>query len=60
MGSCAVEILVDSESTHNFVDHLIVQGTKLSVHKGSSLQVRVANGEKLLSRGNGVEVFKIQ
>lgn len=58
VGSCAVEILVDS--THNFVDPLVVQDAKLMVHQASSLQVRVVNGEKLLSQGSGVEAFKIQ
>ncbi|XP_040996067.1 uncharacterized protein LOC121242242 [Juglans microcarpa x Juglans regia] len=56
VGSCAVEILVDSGSTHNFVDLLVVKDAKLMAHQASTLQVRVANGEKLLSQGSGCDV----
>ncbi|XP_042958052.1 uncharacterized protein LOC122293563 [Carya illinoinensis] len=60
VGSCVVEILVDSGSTHNFLDPLVVQTAKLKVHKDSKLQVEVANGDKLISGGRCEEVIKVQ
>ncbi|XP_041025452.1 uncharacterized protein LOC121265848 [Juglans microcarpa x Juglans regia] len=60
IGPCSVEILIDSGSTHNFLDPLVVQEAKLSVRKDCSLQVRVANSDKILSQGRGEEVIKIQ
>ncbi|XP_040988925.1 uncharacterized protein LOC121236540 [Juglans microcarpa x Juglans regia] len=57
---CSVEILIDSGSTHNFLDPLVVQEAKLNVRKDYSLQVRVANGDKILSQGRGEELIKIQ
>ncbi|KAF5469943.1 hypothetical protein F2P56_010498 [Juglans regia] len=60
IGSCVVEILVDSGSTHNFLDPLVVQAAKLKVHDDLKLQVRVANGDKLVSSGSCEEVIKVQ
>ncbi|KAF5468876.1 hypothetical protein F2P56_012987 [Juglans regia] len=60
IGACAVEILVDSGSTHNFLDPLVVQKAKLRIERDSSLQVRVDDGTKVLSRGKGEEVVRIQ
>ncbi|XP_035544639.1 uncharacterized mitochondrial protein AtMg00860-like [Juglans regia] len=40
--------MVDSGSTHNFLDPLVVQAAKLKVHDDSKLQVRVGNGDRLL------------
>lgn len=37
IGACSVEILVDSGSTHNFLDLLVVQEAKLKTEKDSSL-----------------------
>ncbi|XP_042987252.1 uncharacterized protein LOC122315435 isoform X1 [Carya illinoinensis] len=60
IGSCVVEILVDSGSTHNFLDPVVVKAAKLTVQQDSCLQVCVANGEKIITQGSGQEVFKIQ
>ncbi|KAF5468519.1 hypothetical protein F2P56_012664 [Juglans regia] len=60
IGSYVVEILVDSGSTHNFLDPLVVQAAKLKVHDDLKLQVRVANGDKLVSSGSCEEVIKVQ
>ncbi|XP_042979911.1 uncharacterized protein LOC122310090 [Carya illinoinensis] len=46
IGSFAVKILVDSESTHNFLDPLVVEAANLTVEKDVGLQVRVANEAK--------------
>lgn len=60
VGSFTVEILVDSRSTHNFLDPLVVEATKLRIQKDSSLQVKVANGDKILSQGRCEEAVRIQ
>ncbi|KAF5471969.1 hypothetical protein F2P56_008726 [Juglans regia] len=60
IGSFTVEILVDSGSTHNFLDPLVVEATKLKVEKDVGLQVQVANGAKIVSQGRCVEVVNIQ
>ncbi|XP_042972693.1 uncharacterized protein LOC122304485 [Carya illinoinensis] len=60
VGSCVVEVLVDSGSTHNFLDPLVVKEAKLRVQQDSCLQVCVANGERIVTQGNGQEVIKIQ
>lgn len=57
IGSCAVEILVDSRSTHNFLDTIVVQEAKLKVQDDLNLQVRVANGDRLLSKGKCEELI---
>lgn len=60
IGTCPVEILVDLESTHNFLDPLVVNAVTLQVYFDSSLQVRVANGAKVMSKGSCEEVITIQ
>lgn len=60
IGACVVEILVDSGSTHKFLDPLIIQAARLKIEKYSSLQVRVANGATVMSQGKGEEVIRIQ
>lgn len=51
IGVKLVVILVDLRSTHNFLDPGIAQLTRLKIEEATSLQVKVANGEKLLSKG---------
>ncbi|XP_042964611.1 uncharacterized protein LOC122298826 [Carya illinoinensis] len=60
LGSCVVEVLVDSGSTHNFLDPAVVQAAKLKVQQDSCLQVCVANGEKIVTQGSGQEIIKLQ
>lgn len=51
---------MDSGSTYNFLDPLVIKATKLKVEKGASLQVKVANGDIVLSQGQCEETIKIQ
>lgn len=61
IGAQAVVILVDSASTQNFLDPHIAKIAKLKVCEGPQLQVKVANGEKLVSKGRCEEsCVKIQ
>lgn len=46
-----VVILIDTGSTHNFLDFTLVQKCKLALQRGQPIQVRVANGEVLTSDG---------
>ncbi|XP_042943585.1 uncharacterized protein LOC122277593 [Carya illinoinensis] len=49
-------ILVDSRSTYNFLDLVVTCVSKFRVEETLKLQVKVANGEKLLSIGTKVVV----
>ncbi|KAF5468849.1 hypothetical protein F2P56_012962 [Juglans regia] len=60
IGSVSVEILVDSGSTHNFLDPMVVEATKLKVIRDEALQVRVANGTKILTQGKCDQLVTIQ
>lgn len=60
IGPLSVEILVDSGSTHNFLDPLVVKAAKLSVQKDVGLQVKVANGARVMSHGKCEETVTIQ
>lgn len=56
-----VVILVDSGSTHNFLDPSVVSKNKLPINGAGRLMVWVANGEILQSMGNCNSVLtKIQ
>lgn len=46
-----MKILEDSGSTHNFLNPLEVQAAKLRIENDYSFQVRVANGDNVLSKG---------
>lgn len=48
-----VVILIDSSSTHNFVDPTIAKRSKFLVCMKENVKVRVANGDQLLSEGKG-------
>lgn len=56
IGGKRVIILIDSGSTHNFLNSSIVQSSKLLVSKESRVRVQVANGEQILSEGKCVAV----
>lgn len=60
IGSFLVEILVDSQSTHNFLNPLVVEAAKLRIVKDSRLQAKVANGDKILSQRRCEEAIRIQ
>lgn len=53
-----VVILIDSGSTHNFLDSSIVKKTQLLLNQESIIKVQLANGEQLLSESKcaGVRV----
>ena len=46
-----IVILVDSGSTHNFLDLSVVKRTKISRNFLQIIKVTVANGEEILSEG---------
>jgi hypothetical protein len=64
IGGKRVIILIDSGSTHNFLDSSVVQSSRLLVSKESRVRVQVANGEQILSEGKcaavAVEVQKFR
>lgn len=49
VGGKNVVILIDSRSTHNFLDPSIIRRGQLVTKKGEEIKVRVANGELLTS-----------
>ncbi|KAK8260908.1 hypothetical protein V6Z12_D13G150900 [Gossypium hirsutum] len=51
VGSCMAVILVDSGSTHNFIDLRLVNRLSLPVINQEKLKVSVANGSFLFTRG---------
>ncbi|NAW49764.1 retroviral-like aspartic protease, partial [Salmonella sp. gx-f5] len=51
IGGERVLLLVDSGSTHNFLDSSIVRKAKLKVDTTQKLKVQVANGELVTSEG---------
>jgi hypothetical protein len=56
-----VVILLDSDSTHSFLDPAILRRVPLHVDTGVKLQIRVANGSKIESEGRCHSVtLKIQ
>ncbi|XP_035543565.1 uncharacterized protein LOC118347658 [Juglans regia] len=56
-----VVILVDSRSSHNFVESTLITRLKLPIDASSNLNVRVANGQSLRSGGVCKEVrLKVQ
>lgn len=61
MGSQWVIILIDTRSTHNFLDPAIVRRWQLPFNQANKVRVRVASGEQLLSEGECISTkFRIQ
>lgn len=58
-GICSMKILMDSSIKFNFLNPFVVQSARLRVHSESNLQVRVANGTKLVRKGKRDEVISI-
>ncbi|XP_035549739.1 uncharacterized protein LOC118349426 [Juglans regia] len=46
-----VLILIDSDSTHNFVDTMVAVNSGLCLHKANPMQVKIANGDVVSSEG---------
>lgn len=45
----SVKVLIDSGSTHNFIDSEAARKARLEIHKEGTMDVMVANGEKINS-----------
>jgi hypothetical protein len=58
LGNLKVVILIDSGSTHNFMDAALIHKLQLLINKASVVKVQVANGEVIVSEGkcDGVKV----
>jgi hypothetical protein len=61
VNGCVVVILIDTRSTHNFMDPSIQQRAHLYLQSTTRLLVRVANGDSLCSTGKCVDIsFHVQ
>lgn len=49
MGSFSIEILVDSRSTHNFLDPIMVNTLIIKEANDTIIQIKVSNGESIFS-----------
>lgn len=56
LGRHPLVILIDSGSTHNFLDPKVVKKARLSIQGSSAMEVMVATGERLPSKGMCVDV----
>lgn len=46
-----VVLMIDSGSTHNFIDWSVAKRSKFSIYLEESVKVRVGNGDQLVSEG---------
>lgn len=60
VGSFSFDILVNSSSTHNFIDPLVATVVKMRIEKKATMEVNVSNGQKLVSQGKGQQLTAIQ
>ncbi|KAG2666849.1 hypothetical protein I3843_15G081700 [Carya illinoinensis] len=56
IGNQAVTILIDSGSTHNFLDPALLTRVPLAVNEEERVKVKVANGDQIQSEGKAVGV----
>lgn len=58
IGAQWVTILIDTGSTHNFLDPAVLKNVKLPLNVEENVKVRVANGEVIPSEGrcSGVKI----
>lgn len=56
IGAHNVIVLIDSESTHNFISERMANLLRLPVVPTETFTVRVANGENLICQGRFEEV----
>ena len=56
--NCQLSILIDSGSTHNFIDPIIIRKANIPTRSDAVFEVMVANGDRLQGNGtyNGVEL----
>lgn len=55
-----VHILIDSGATHNFIHPQLLKGTKVQVHKFSPLNVILASGAKMQTKGEVKVEMQVQ
>lgn len=53
---CVMVILIDTESTHNFIDSSIAKKNQLLVQLTKRLAVQITNGAALTSEGKCLDV----
>lgn len=51
VGQCKVVILVDSGSTHNFIDSRLVKQARLPVDVAYKMKVLIADGVQMVTNG---------
>jgi hypothetical protein len=56
IGNQRIVILIDSGSTHNFLDSSIMQHSQLPLVKENQIRVQIANGDHIVSEGKCVGV----
>jgi hypothetical protein len=59
IGNHKIIVLVDSGSTHNFLDSSMGRKLKVSISKEQRIRVKVANGEEVVSEGKCMQL-KVQ
>lgn len=61
MGSQIIVILIDSGSTHNFLDPSVVRKGNIALLEKETVKAKVANGEEISSEGRCPKLnFKLQ
>jgi hypothetical protein len=56
IGNHKIIVLVDSGSTHNFLDSSVGKKLKVSISREQMIKVKVANGEKVVSEGKCIQM----
>lgn len=59
LGRQLVVILIDSGSTHNFIDPTASKKAGISIHQNKAVEVMVANGDRLTGTGFCKEVSQL-
>ena len=59
IGNHKIIVLVDSGSTHNFLDASMGRKLKVSIFREQRIKVKVANGEEVVSEGKCMQL-KVQ
>jgi hypothetical protein len=56
IGSHKIIVLVDSGSTHNFLDSSVGKKLKVSISREQRIKVKVANGDEVVSEGKCMQI----
>lgn len=51
VGNQDVVVLIDSSSTHNFLDSSVVKNGEIPMNSSEKIRLRVTNGEQVLNEG---------